>query len=778
MEAEKIIVLCDKCSAQFRISSKFADKTIKCPKCAAAIRVPAGGQPVAPVGVAPAGYGSQEAMDSPHVTFLNIPRSAIAQAQAQHAATAAVVAPPAAPVATQAKTRQIQRPNVAVADPYGAPAGYQAASAQASRQRGKTNRRGAMPTNKSGLPGGALVGIVAGVAVILVIVLAITFTGSSNPNDNGVAGQGGNGSTENGGAEPVGMDLQKQIKASFDEQWTATADLSGQRAVLEQYQRRYADSPLIQEDYRQRVRLYLKRSEDEIESSDTITDQSKAEKLAKLGGWVETLGRDIKSEDVQQYGRDAFEKALEYDPENATARVAAGHKQFQLRNGKRWPDVENAKGSDLRDWAELHFLIPKELEDAEGQWFSPTEHKRLLELETSTIDHTVKVWNGDWWEINFSKQKFFFAQDEYLKGFEWEPIDARPFVVLLEKGSSSKMLERINKLKDSCQQYWDWWTKTWVTPLGLKSRDTIEIRNERIDEALPSHIYPFKFLSFKEEETYTEYLAKKDQVLPPGARAFYDRSIETVVFYEESAAAGAGDNEFELSVIIHEATHQLLDRFGPEGLEPMRSHWVGEGYPDYTSGYTLNNGKFTFAQPNNARIRSIAMLREQINVNPDDFAVFDIPTMLTLPDIRFVIWWTSRIPTVLFNKDRRYAGWLLQQQMDPTRNQAIFHSMFYAFAWAFVYWLNEVSDYHDEFCDHLVAELNGRGGAAGFCENFDIDLDRPLPELEHHMDRLHQPASQQAAMEAVLERIDILRNDNKIKRMNEDWLEWLRSITN
>ena len=159
-------------------------------------------------------------------------------------------------------------------------------------------------------------------------------------------------------------------------------------------------------------------------------------------------------------------------------------------------------------------------------------------------------------------------------------------------------------------------------------------------------------------------------------------------------------------------------------------------------------------------------------ITPDDWVFYDVPMLLTLRDQA----WVRGIVGALivqfkrsdYMKDAFCKSFVEDGDVD-------FHYAFYAYAWAFTYWLNK--NYPDAYRRYAMAVLNTKDGgdAEVFLEAFGITPVRPLPDIRVLVGPNNRDVvkNQKEAVACLDKRIAILRQTPEIQLMHRQWVEWM-----
>ena len=363
-----------------------------------------------------------------------------------------------------------------------------------------------------------------------------------------------------------------------------------------------------------------------------------------------------------------------------------------------------------------------------------------------------------------------------LKPFDQEIFVARPFVVVMTR-SLDETPEvhdaRKRRIEDLARGIWRNW---------LPIRADWELRSTRDDT--PEDPEPFVWLAFHDSKAYGQYMEKaRTGKKTLGSKAFYSTATEFVSFYE--------DLDRDPSIItIHETFHQLMDRYSEIPSTKYRNYCFTEGLPEYFAGHRGEGETLVIGELNRPRraseIRRIhthfddgknisyPQHDRQLQITPDDWIFYDVPMLLGLRDPM----WFKGISAALTEQFRRsdYA------EKDFCKNfvrdgGTDFNSAFYAYAWAFTYWLNQ--NHPEEYRRYAMTVLNtDQGGdAESFLTAFNIQPVRPLPDIESLVgpDNRDVVANQRAAVACIDARINILRQTPAIQEMHRRWVEWMHT---
>jgi hypothetical protein len=268
-----------------------------------------------------------------------------------------------------------------------------------------------------------------------------------------------------------------------------------------------------------------------------------------------------------------------------------------------------------------------------------------------------------------------------------------------------------------------------------------------------------------------------------GSQAYY--STETNFVYTRE------DPSRDPSIIlIHETFHQLMDRFSKVPSTKYRNYCFTEGVPEFFAGYRGEGESLVLGQLNRPRradeIRRLhtwfdagrkviyPLHENRYQITPDDWILFDVPLLLTLRDKM----WTTAIADAMIKG--------FQRSDYPKRDeckkflddgQINFHSAFYAYAWAFNYWLREKHpEAHDRYA-RIVLNTDRGGDAETFLEAFGIEPMRPLPDILTLVgpDNRDVQQNMQHAVKCLDQRLAILRRTPAIQDMHREWADWMRT---
>ncbi len=106
-----------------------------------------------------------------------------------------------------------------------------------------------------------------------------------------------------------------------------------------------------------------------------------------------------------------------------------------------------------------------------------------------------------------------------------------------------------------------------------------------------------------------------------------------------------------------------------------------------------------------------------------------------------------------------------------------FHSAFYAFSWAFNYWLREKHPAEHDRYAQIVLNTDRGGDAETFLEVFNIQPTSSLPDILALVgpDNRDVQKNMQQAVKCLDQRIAILRQTPAIQDMHREWAEWMRT---
>lgn len=364
-----------------------------------------------------------------------------------------------------------------------------------------------------------------------------------------------------------------------------------------------------------------------------------------------------------------------------------------------------------------------------------------------------------------------------FEGMEFEISVAKPFVVLMTRESGADRGatdERKGRIEALTRGIWHNW---------LKVRADWQLTSTRQDTLESSE--PFVWTAFHSQDAYDQYMkkAKTDGKYTPGSQAFYSTVTRHVSFYEDP-------NRDPAIITIHESFHQLMDRFSEIPSTKYQNYCFTEGVPEYFAGYkgsgeTMVLGEF--ARPR--RMREIQEIHShfdgkkalcypqaerRLQITSDDWIFFDVPMLLTLRDKM----WVRAISRALVEQFQRSS----YMETPYCKNfvaggEVQFHSAFYAYAWAFTYWLNK--NHPDAHRRYAMAVLNTKDGgdAEVFLNAFGIQPVRPLPGITTLLgpDNRDVQKNMREAVACLDKRVAILRQTPEIQEMHRQWAEWMRT---
>ena len=364
-----------------------------------------------------------------------------------------------------------------------------------------------------------------------------------------------------------------------------------------------------------------------------------------------------------------------------------------------------------------------------------------------------------------------------FEGFEYEIVVVKPFVVVMtrEPGEDpAKTAGRKARIEGLARGIWQNW---------LKVRTNWELLSTRKDTL--ENPEPFVWTAFHSEDAYNQYMkkAKTDGKYTPGSQAFYSTTTRHVSFYDDPKRDPA-------IIIIHETFHQLMDRFSEVSSVQYQSYFFTEGLPEYFAGYRGEGEAMVLGElTRTRRMEEIQEIRKHFNdgktlcypnaerklqVTPDDWIFFDVPMLLTLRDKMWVRA-ISRALVEQFKRSKYVEDSFCKEFVDG--GEVSFHSSFYAYAWAFTYWLNK--NYPDAYRRYAMAVLNTKDGgdAEVFLKAFAIQPARPLPDILSIVGPENRDVAKnmQKAVTCLDERIAILRQTPEIQDMHRQWAEWMRN---
>ncbi len=365
--------------------------------------------------------------------------------------------------------------------------------------------------------------------------------------------------------------------------------------------------------------------------------------------------------------------------------------------------------------------------------------------------------------------------DKSFHGFDTDIFVARPFVIMMTRDANADkkaLMERKLRLSSLAQGIWRNWLKV-RADWQLKST-----RNDTLEQP-----EPFVWISFHDAAAYDRYMKEFQTKSTPGAQAFY--STETHYTYTREAT------QHDPSIIlIHETFHQLMDRFSKTSSTGYQNYCFTEGVPEFFAGYRGEGESLMLGQFNrtrradqirrihtyfDARQKVIYPLHEnKMQITPDDWILFDVPLLLTLRDKM----WTTAIDDAMIKGFQRSNYMSRKECKDYIEDGAAnLHAAFYAFSWAFNYWLREKHpEEHDRYAQ-IVLNTDRGGDAETFLEAFKIQPTRPLPDILALVGPNNRDVQKnmQKAVKCLDQRIAILRQTPAIQDMHREWAEWMRT---
>lgn len=365
--------------------------------------------------------------------------------------------------------------------------------------------------------------------------------------------------------------------------------------------------------------------------------------------------------------------------------------------------------------------------------------------------------------------------DQKFRGFDTEILVARPFVILMTRDPDADpkaIEERKHRLGTLAQGVWRNW---------LKVRADWQLQSTRNDTLEQPE--PFVWVSFHDEAAYARYMKEFRPNGTQGSRAYYSTETHCVYTHEDPHRDPA-------IILIHETFHQLMDRFSKVGSTQYQNYCFTEGLAEYFAGYKGEGESLELGQLN--RPRRAEQIRRfhthfddkqnicypwherRLQITPDDWIFFDVPMLLTFRDKM----WTEAISNALIKHFERSDYVTRQEGKDLVNGGTItFHSAFYAYAWAFTYWLRE--NHPDQYDRYARTVLNtDRGGDAEvFLESFGIEPARPLPDIRPLVGPNNRDVQKnmQQAVQCLDQRIAILRQTPAIQDMHRQWADWMRT---
>ncbi|MGE0432400.1 MAG: tetratricopeptide repeat protein [Planctomycetota bacterium] len=608
-----------------------------------------------------------------------------------------------------------------------------------------------------------IVGAVAG-GVLILMLLVVMMSGGNTPakaNNTGEAAAGGpeDGASNGGNAAPS-ADRVKQRREQFDADWKGATDVHRKMDVVGHWAEELKTYPTLEGDWQPRYDSALREARGDLPRND---DRLQARELVTIGQWAMRCGKD-------DDGRRAFREALDLDPSNTSAQAGLGYKKYEKPNTDEFNEME------------IESLVT-ELDPYQGKWLSPDEYADVKAIEGRVMEaarEQMAEWKNDPFARMAHNSVLTLRNNTFFDAYEFETFVARPFVVVQTRprGSAGNSGARSwdarrDEMNGLLKAVWREW---------LAVREKWQLKSSRASEGdnLENPI-PFVWVAFHNQQAYDEYQQKAQRALPPGARAFYDAKTRMVMFWEEPGKDTA-------DVVIHETFHQLMDRFSEIPPTQYQNHTFTEGAPEFYAGYTGSGASLRLGQfSRDDRVQSIQVIRTWFDakkgviwpgtndqITPDDWIFFDVPMLMALRDI---IWVrnASQQMAQLFAQTPYVRRGMCRNLIG--RGEVTFHSQFYAYAWAFTYWLNQ--EYPEQYTRFARVIMNtDRGGDAEvFMEAFNIRPVRPLPNIVQFCGEgnklLSQGNNAQAAFQALTQRVAILRATPAVQDMHRRWAAWM-----
>ena len=601
---------------------------------------------------------------------------------------------------------------------------------------------------------------VASGAVVLLVLLIVAFSGKSDGGGNLPVAVGGN--TNGSPDAPASADDVAQKRDKLTDQVSKAADIDARMKILADWVPSVEVTPALKPDWERHFTRALEDAQTTLSRVDA-SDKDKARSFQKLAEWVERCN-------MVDMAVKVWKAVREYDEQNTTANERLGYVKYKLPEGEFW------------EAAMLEEDLLDELDPYLNKWVSPSELARLKGIEAS-VEQKVKDHN-DWMADPFNAAAY--QEQQRLKklttfaNMEFDVVILKPWVVLITKEGNTARL--FNQRREAYGQLlanlWREWKKN-ITKLGLKS----VVPGDSLDNPRP-----FVAVGFATFESYDEYQSSQRRYLSPSTRAFYDPNNKTINFYE-SEDGGIGHYDDDM-VLVHECSHQVMDRYSAYGCLGFQNHCLTEGYPEYLAYCSSFDERMQFStlpvnSPKNWRGPNLRMLHTQINSNrrpygdlqitDDDGLVFDVPMLMTLRDSQWTAWIggayiADQFANSVYYRRGQVREWLWNDPGD------FFHVMFYAYAWAFTYWLNQY--YPEQYQRWLTVAMGTdeqAGDAEGFCRAFGIRPVQTLPDLARYCGPMNKDLvrNQERAYAIWEERRDILRQTPGIQRIHREWAEWM-----
>lgn len=261
-----------------------------------------------------------------------------------------------------------------------------------------------------------------------------------------------------------------------------------------------------------------------------------------------------------------YRKVLELDPENETARTSLGWKRYALPEGA----------------AELPASFFEDLRAEVGRWVSPEDMDALRAREEEALAKARAELDKRAKDPFYANVAGILATLENVKGFKdylFHTERSDPYLLIEHVGRKGFNPYRSDEAKRLAAQK--------VEGLKHVHRTVVETFMEPAGLARDEN-RPMGVVSLEDRGVFEEFQKAIGQVLPPGAAAYFNPLTKFVVM-NNAPGATEGLEETTTSILIHEATHQIVDAYcNPGGGMAVRvSLWANEGIAEYTASMRL-----------------------------------------------------------------------------------------------------------------------------------------------------------------------------------------------
>lgn len=496
-----------------------------------------------------------------------------------------------------------------------------------------------------------------GVALILVIVLVIAFSGGSG----GTGGTGGDsaGSGDTGGVAQVDPDVRllSEMKTQFNSKGALSIPQVRQYYEQSREKKDNPDFKAMQASWGQTLKdkamagaspddladIALMLDDDKQPGADKVLEKA-SQDLKKAGKATRTVAerRPDGSEKKTLKPNPKFQdivtrlgwKSYTYPPEMSTyieyevegASEFSGFFNFEIeqvyRDVELFPPHLVKKLEEMRVVAETNWKVLEAKDKADG--FALKARKAWIRFKN----------NQKGGKVNRAKGKHSFTPEAMGRKDQtvdqiWTYTYWKPFMVYVEKeiGQDSldeDFMESLASKAALLKHEYDWFDENLIRQFGLQRQKPENDAKQAEEEG-----WPLEIIVLKDSDTFVQYCTDTMGQPMPGARAFYSPLEERVMTYDDTSTTNADTLWFNESVLIHETFHMLSDFYHANpifDLEELQRHpsysniLVQEGLTDSVSGFTREGegakATYKFLELNHLRLRSFKQILELLDGRP------------------------------------------------------------------------------------------------------------------------------------------------------------------